>query len=126
VARDITVLSQKGQTIDYFTIIGGGAHLLYDVVKREIGAYFGWPENVLDERVIHPKRVGIDPRYINCAGFMLLARDHVALTMGKEVDTHFQIRAIIEDTDSNGPDQSKPEQRSGLSAVAPDQPEAGL
>lgn len=123
VARDITALSQKGQTIDYFTIIGGGAHLLYDVIKREIGAYFGWPENVLDERVIHPKMVGIDPRYINCAGFMLLARDHIALTMGKEVDTHFHIRTIIKDTEATDPDRGKPEQGSGLSAVVSDQAE---
>jgi hypothetical protein len=97
VARDISALSQKGQTIDYFTIIGGGAHLLYDTIKGEIGAFFGWPENILDERVIHPNQVGVDPRYINCVGFMLLARDHIALALGKEVETGFHIRTIVND-----------------------------
>ncbi|TFH46226.1 MAG: hypothetical protein E4H01_10320, partial [Lysobacterales bacterium] len=52
VARDITALSQKGQAIDFFTIIGGGAHLLYDTLKREIGAFFGWPENIIEQRII--------------------------------------------------------------------------
>ena len=125
VARDITALSQKGQTIEYFTIIGGGAHLLYDTIKREIGAYFGWPENILDERVIHPNMVGIDPRYINCVGFMLLARDHVALTLGKEVDTNFHIRTIVKDMEEPGPDRSKPEKDMVSAAVVPDQAEAG-
>jgi hypothetical protein len=121
VARDISALSQKGQTIDFFTIIGGGAHLLYDTIKREIGAFFGWPENVLDERVIHPNMVGIDPRYINCAGFMLLARDHIALTMGKEVDTRFHIRTVVKDTEETGPDRGKPGQAGEPAAVVPGQ-----
>jgi hypothetical protein len=125
VARDISALSQKGQTIDYFTIIGGGAHLLYDTIKREIGAFFGWPENVVDERVIHPNMVGIDPRYINCVGFMLLARDHVALTLGKEVDTHFRIRTVVKDTEETGPDRGKPGKNGEApAAVATEQPEA--
>ena len=125
VARDISALSQKGQTIDYFTIIGGGAHLLYDTIKREIGAFFGWPENVLDERVIHPNMVGIDPRYINCVGFMLLARDHVALTLGREVDTNFHIRTVVMDTEETGPDRGKPRKDGVPAAVAPGQAEAG-
>jgi hypothetical protein len=99
VGRDITALSERGQSIEYFTVIGGGAHLLYDSIKANIGAYFGWPENVLDERVIHPNQVGIDPRYINCAGFMLLARDQIALSMGKDADTSFHIRTVIKDID---------------------------
>jgi hypothetical protein len=125
VARDITALSQKGQTIDYFTIIGGGAHLLYDTIKREIGAFFGWPESILDERVIHPNMVGIDPRYINCVGFMLLARDHVALTMGREVDTRFHLRTIVKDVEETVTDRGKPEKDIMPSAVAPERAEAG-
>jgi hypothetical protein len=107
VARDISALSQKGQTIEYFTIIGGGAHLLYDTLKGEIGAFFGWPESILDERIIHPNQVGIDPRYINCVGFMLLARDHIALTMGKEVNTNFHIRTIVDDMEVTGVDRAE-------------------
>ena len=125
VARDITALSQKGQTIEYFTIIGGGAHLLYDTIKGKIGAFFGWPENILDERVIHPNQVGIDPRYINCVGFMLLARDQIALAMGKEVDTHFHIQTIIKDIgrDRSGPGQTG--KRRGVGSGCPEQAETG-
>jgi hypothetical protein len=121
VARDITALSQKGQTIDYFVIIGGGAHLLHDTIKSKIGAFFGWPESILDERVIHPNKVGIDPRYINCVGFMLLARDHIALTMGKEVDTNFRIRTVVKDLEETGPDRGKPVKDGESAAVAPEQ-----
>ncbi|MEI7670703.1 MAG: hypothetical protein WCK00_01185 [Deltaproteobacteria bacterium] len=125
VARDISALSQKGQTIDYFTIIGGGAHLLYDTIKREIGVFFGWPENVLDDRVIHPNMVGIDPRYINCVGFMLLARDHIALALGKEVDTNFHIRTVIKDVEEVSPDRGTPGKDRAAAEVAPGQAEAG-
>ncbi len=121
VARDITALSQKGQTIEYFTIIGGGAHLLYDTIKSKIGAFFGWPENILDERVIHPNKVGIDPRYINCVGFMLLARDHIALAMGKEADTDFHIRTIVKDIEEAGPGRGK-QGKDGASAAVPPEP----
>jgi len=97
VARDLSVLSQKGQSIDYFTVIGGGAHLLFDTVKAEIGTFFGWPGNVLDQRVIHPGSIGVDPRYINCVGFMLLARDQVAIEMGRDIDPSFGIKNVIQD-----------------------------
>jgi hypothetical protein len=125
VARDITALSQKGQTIEYFTVIGGGAHLLYDTLKREIGAFFGWPENILDERVIHPNQVGVDPRYINCVGFMLLARDQIALALGREVDPHFQIRTIVKDLEDDGPSRGPKGKDGAAAAMAPEQAEAG-
>ena len=125
VAQDISALSQKGQTIDYFTIIGGGAHLLYDTLKREIGAFFGWPENILDERVIHPNQVGVDPRYINCVGFMLLARDQIALALGREVDPHFQIRTIVKDLEDDGPSRGPKGKDGAAAAMAPEQAEAG-
>ncbi|MEI7635968.1 MAG: hypothetical protein WCJ37_01570 [Syntrophus sp. (in: bacteria)] len=126
VSRDITALSQKGQTIEYFTIIGGGAHLLYDTIKKEIGDFFGWPENILDERVIHPNKVGIDPRYINCVGFMLLARDQIALSLGNEVDTSFQIRTIVKDLEETGPERRKQEKNGAPAAVALEQADADL
>jgi len=105
VARDITALSNKGQTIDFFSIIGGGAHLLYDTLKNEIGIFFGWPANVVEGRVIHPNMIGVDPRYINCVGFMLLARDHIALEMGQDVNPSFHIKTIVKDTDDAAPDK---------------------
>jgi hypothetical protein len=119
VSRDITALSQKGQTIEYFTIIGGGAHLLYDTIKKEIGSFFGWPENILDERVIHPNKVGIDPRYINCVGFMLLARDQIALSLGNEVNTSFHISSIVKDIEEAASDHRKPGKDGAVAMVAP-------
>ncbi|MEI6127419.1 MAG: hypothetical protein WCQ99_12805 [Pseudomonadota bacterium] len=123
VARDLTALSQRGQTIDYFTIIGGGAHLLYDTIKNEIGSFFGWPENVLDERVIHPNMVGLDPRYINCVGFMLLARDQIALEMGRDVDSSFKIATVVKDIEDTGPDKGdQAKNASAETAPAEEQP----
>ncbi|MEI6666948.1 MAG: hypothetical protein WCP29_02245 [Acidobacteriota bacterium] len=119
VGRDITALSERGVSIDYFTVIGGGAHLLYDAIKANIGTYFGWPENVLDERVIHPNKIGIDPRYVNCVGFMLLARDQIALTLGKDVDTKFQIKNIVRDVDEGVVDRAK---RGAEATPAPESP----
>jgi hypothetical protein len=124
VAQDISALSQKGQTIEYFTIIGGGAHLLYDSLKTKIGAFFGWPENILDERVIHPNQVGIDPRYINCLGFMLLARDQIALAMGKDVDTRFHIQTIVKDMEEIDPDRRQAGKDEMSETKAPEQEEA--
>ena len=124
VERDITALSEKGVSIEYFTVIGGGAHLLYDTIKVSIGAFFGWPENVLEERVIHPNQVGIDPRYINCVGFMLLARDQISLAMGKDADTSFQIRTIIQDVDETAPERGK-RKKGEAAAVAPEEVATG-
>ncbi len=121
VVRDVATLSQKGQSVEYFTVIGGGAHLLYDAIKARIGAFFGWPENALDERVIHPNMVGIDPRYINCVGFMLLARDQIALAMGKDVDTNFHIRTIVRDTEDSAPDRDKHGKEAASPEGAPEQ-----
>ena len=69
--------------------------------------------------------MGIDPRYINCVGFMLLARDQIALSMGKDVDTRFQIRTIVKDMEETGPDRGKPGRDGTSAAVAPEQGEAG-
>jgi len=125
VGRDITALSERGLSIDYFTVIGGGAHLLYDSIKANIGAYFGWPESVLDERVIHPNKIGIDPRYINCVGFMLLARDQIALAMGKDADTAFQIRTIVKDVDDGTVDKGKRGKDGTPEAEAPEETAPG-
>jgi len=124
VERDIAALSEKGVSIEYFTVIGGGAHLLYDTIKVSIGAFFGWPENVLEERVIHPNQVGIDPRYINCVGFMLLARDQISLAMGKDADTSFQIRTIIQDVEETALERGK-RKKGGAAAVAPEEVATG-
>lgn len=100
VSADISALSARGQTIDYFTIIGGGAHLLFDTIKSELAGYFGWSPEVADYRVVNPASLGVDPRYINCVGFMLLARDQIAVELGREVDPRFTVSAIIKDSSS--------------------------
>ncbi|MBL6988738.1 MAG: hypothetical protein ISR65_03135 [Bacteriovoracaceae bacterium] len=97
--NDFAILSQKGHTIDYFTIIGGGAHLLFDTIKEEIGNYFQWPKEIMDKKVIAPASLGIDSRYINCVGFMLLARDQHAIEHDEDVDPNFELNHIVFDID---------------------------
>ncbi|MBF0299464.1 MAG: hypothetical protein HQK51_12135 [Oligoflexia bacterium] len=97
ISNDISLLSQKGHTIDYYFIIGGGSHLLSDTIRTEIGKYFGWSEDVLSQKVIDPQTLGVDPRYINCVGLMLLARDQIAIELNKEVDAGFAIKNVIQD-----------------------------
>ncbi len=114
VISDLTILSEKGQTIDYFTIIGGGAHLLRDTIKGELANFFGWKDEERDERVIDPFSLNVDPRHINCVGFMLLARDQIALEMGEDVDGTFEIVNIIQDKlASDQPDDVVAEKNSG-------------
>jgi hypothetical protein len=101
VTNDFAALSQKGHSIDYYTVIGGGAHLLFDTIKEEIGNYFEWPIETRDEKVINPLSMGIDPRYINCVGFMLLARDQIAMEHDADVDPNFDLKRIITDITDN-------------------------
>ncbi|MBF0492583.1 MAG: hypothetical protein HQM15_07370 [Deltaproteobacteria bacterium] len=97
-SSDIAALSRKGKSIDYFTVIGGGAHLLFDSIKKEIGRYFSWSPEVLDKKVISASEIGVDPRYINCVGFMLLARDQIAVELGRDVDQKFSVNKVIQET----------------------------
>lgn len=97
ISSDISILSQKGKFIDYFTIIGGGAHLMFDSIAGQIAKYYGWGHKLAKERIINPEDLGIEPRYINVIGFMLLARDQLAIEEGKEVNTKFGIKKIVED-----------------------------
>ena len=52
----------------------------------------------MKERVINPNIVDVNPRYINCVGFMLLARDQIALELDQDVDPNFGIKNVIQDT----------------------------
>ncbi len=97
ISSDIVTLSNRGETIDYFTVIGGGAHSLFDTIKEELGTFYGWSKETANERVINPATLGVDPRFINCVGFMLLARDQVALELGKDVDPSFKINHVTSD-----------------------------
>ncbi|MGK5084623.1 hypothetical protein WDW37_15110 [Bdellovibrionota bacterium FG-1] len=97
IAVDIATLSAKGQSIDYFIIIGGGAHLLFEGIKKNIGEYFNWSQEILDQRVMGAEATGVDPRHINCVGFMLLARDQIAMDSGKDVVPGFSVTNIIQE-----------------------------
>ena len=96
-SSDLKTISEKGEAIDYFIIIGGGAHLLFDKLKAKMCAFFEWDKKTADERVLSSDSLKIDPRYINCLGFMLLARDHIALENGEDVDPDFKLKSIITD-----------------------------
>lgn len=96
-SNDLKTISAKGEAIDYFIIIGGGAHLLFDKLKVKLSRFFEWDQKTADERILNPDSLKIDPRYINCLGFMLLARDHIALENGGDVDPDFKLKRIITD-----------------------------
>lgn len=97
VKSDIASISRRGKSIDYFTIIGGGSHLLFDRLSAMIAEYYGWSPEMISQRIIKSQDFGFDPRYINCVGFMLLARDQIALEMDKEVDTKFELKRVTTD-----------------------------
>jgi hypothetical protein len=96
-SNDIKAISAKGEGIDYFAIIGGGAHLLFDKIKTKLSDFFEWDPKTADERILNADLLNVDPRYINCLGFMLLARDHIALEMGEDVNAEFGLKKIITD-----------------------------
>ena len=96
-SNDLKTISAKGEAIDYFIIIGGGAHLLFDKLKTKMSIFFEWDEKTAKERILSPDSLNIDPRYINCLGFMLLARDHIALESGEDVNPDFELKRVITD-----------------------------
>lgn len=97
VRTDLASLSRRAKFIEYFTIIGGGAHLLFDNLFTKIKDYYEWTPEIAKERIVNPASMGVNPRYINCIGFMLIARDQIAIEMEKEVDPEFNIENIIVD-----------------------------
>lgn len=98
VRADLGALSQRGEFVDYFSIIGGGSHLLFDRLFRMISDYFKWTPKLAEERIVKSESLGLDPRYINCVGFMLIARDQIAIETGKDVDPEFEIKKVIKDS----------------------------
>ncbi|MGR3177556.1 MAG: ParM/StbA family protein [Candidatus Anammoxibacter sp.] len=98
VRNDVKAISAKGEAIDYFVIIGGGAHLLYERLKDRLKSFFEWDAETADERIINSDAIDVDPRYLNCLGFMLLARDHIALENGGDVDSNFGLSNIVTDS----------------------------
>lgn len=97
VRQDLATLSGRGQFIDYFAVTGGGSPLVIERVKEGIRRYYDWPEEVANARVVDVSTLGLCPRTINAVGFMLLARDQIALERDEPVDPTFHIQTVVTD-----------------------------
>jgi hypothetical protein len=94
---DVAALGHKGTSIDYLAVVGGGASLLFDKLKRRIAEFFNWDASMADERVVGNQALPVDYRYTNAAGLMLLARDQIAIDLGQDVDPSLEITAVVSD-----------------------------
>ncbi len=98
VRSDVAALSDRGAFVDYFAIVGGGAHLLGNRIRERIRQFFGWTPALAKERVLSVDDLGLESRIANAVGFMLLARDQIAMENDEDVDTEFKIGNMIEDS----------------------------
>ena len=94
---DVGALGAKGSSLDYVAIVGGGANLVFDKVKRRVAEFFNWDEAMANERIVGPDALPVEPRYANTAGLMLLARDQIAIDLDQEVDPAVKITEVISD-----------------------------
>ncbi|EKD69742.1 MAG: hypothetical protein ACD_47C00013G0004 [uncultured bacterium] len=101
VKSDLVSINRKGKTIDYFAMVGGGASLIFEKFKEKIKNHYNWSDEIANDRVISGVDLGVDHRYVNSVGFMLLARDQIALELEKEVNPDFDITAISTDALEN-------------------------
>jgi hypothetical protein len=97
IRQDVGALGSRGVSLDYFAIVGGGARLLTGRLHRRITEFFGWDEAMAKERIVGEDALPVDPRYVNTVGFMLLARDQIAVERGEEVDPSFTVGAVTTD-----------------------------
>lgn len=97
VRGDVAALGAKGVSIDYVAVIGGGANLVFDEVKRRLAEFFGWDRAMADERIVGNQALPVDVRHVNSVGFMLLARDQLAMDQQRDVDATIAIREIVAD-----------------------------
>lgn len=97
VRQDLQSLSRRGQFVDYVAIVGGGAPLVFDRLRESIRKYFDWTKEIAEARVIDVTQIGAHPRTINAVGFMLLARDQIAIELGEAVDPKFEVKRVVTD-----------------------------
>ncbi len=94
---DVAALGAKGVSLDYIAIVGGGAELVFDKVKKRVAAFFGWDEKMADERIVGNEALPVQSRFANTTGLMLLARDQIAIDRDEDVDPTIDITAVISD-----------------------------
>lgn len=97
IRTDVGALGAKGVSLDYVAVVGGGAELVFDKVKRRVAEFFGWDAAMADERIVGNEALPVESRYVNAAGLMLLARDQIALDLDQDVDPTLEITAIVSD-----------------------------
>lgn len=97
VRTDVAALGAKGVSLDYVAVMGGGANLVFDKVRRRVAEFFGWDEKMASERIVSADVLPVAARYVNAVGLMLLARDQIAIDLEKEVDPRIEISAVVSD-----------------------------
>jgi hypothetical protein len=98
VRTDVAALGAKGVSLDYVAIMGGGANLVFDKIKRRVAEFFGWDAKMAGERIVGAdSSLPVASRYVNAVGLMLLARDQIAIDAEKEVDPRIEISAVVSD-----------------------------
>lgn len=95
VRGDVAALGSKGVSLDYIAIVGGGANLVFDKVKRRLVEFFGWDDAMAAERIVGNQALPVDVRYANAVGFMLLARDQLAIDRDEDVDPTIAIGEVV-------------------------------
>jgi len=97
VVADVQALGHRAQAVKYIAIVGGGAPLVFTRLKAGIAKFFGWSDEEATRRIIDLASLGAHPRTINSIGFMLLAKDQIALELGEPVDPKFDVKKIVSD-----------------------------
>lgn len=97
IRTDVAALGNKGVSLDYFAIVGGGANLVFDKLKPKIAEFFGWDAAMASERIVGNTALPVDVRYGNAVGLMLLARDQIAIDLERDVDPKVEISSIVSD-----------------------------
>lgn len=97
VRTDVAALGSKGVSLDYIAVVGGGSNLVFDKVKRRLVEFFGWDGKMADERIVGNEALPVDVRYVNSVGFMLLARDQIAIDQDRDVDPTIAIKEVVSD-----------------------------